>query len=275
VRNDVTQVAAKVNDSEISVHQINIVLSKIPGVDAAGAKKLHKEVLDKLIDQQLVYDKATEQNLDRNPEVMLLIDAAKREIVAHAYMEKVLSKQSKVSEQDIHQYFLSNPNLFANRKIYSLQEVITEAKPALLDTLKQMASSGKGIDEFAKFLKDKGVKFTQAEELRPAEQVPLDLLPKMAETGDGHVEIFERENNYFVLRVHSSQLAPLSESAARPQIAAFLMNQRAQQATKEEIERLKRNAKIEYLGEFAKTSELNIEKALSIGMVDKSVAGLR
>ena len=53
-----TQVAAKVNGSEISVHQINAVLSRANGITADNAEQAKKEILNKLIDQQLAYDQA-------------------------------------------------------------------------------------------------------------------------------------------------------------------------------------------------------------------------
>src|SRR5689334_6942520 len=85
-KKSLTQVAAKVNGEEISIHQINAVLSRVQGAASATPNQMRREVLDKLIDQQVLYAQAAEKKFDRDPKVMILIDAAKREIVARAYM---------------------------------------------------------------------------------------------------------------------------------------------------------------------------------------------
>ncbi len=66
-----SQVAAKVNAEEISVHQINYVLSRTPAlanVPADKAPAVRREVPNKLIDQQLACQQAIESKLDRSPD---------------------------------------------------------------------------------------------------------------------------------------------------------------------------------------------------------------
>lgn len=60
-----SQVAAKVNAEEISVHQINFVLSRsgAGNVTPEQAPKVRREVLEKLVDQQLAVEQAIEKSL--------------------------------------------------------------------------------------------------------------------------------------------------------------------------------------------------------------------
>ena len=93
-----TQVAAKVNKEEISVHQINFVLSQAQGIKPEQRDAASKVVLERLIDQELAYQKAQEQKLDRDPNVLQAIEAAKRQIVVQNYMTKVASAAELVNK---------------------------------------------------------------------------------------------------------------------------------------------------------------------------------
>lgn len=246
-----TQVAAKVNASEISVHQINAVLAKAQGIPPESAAAVRKEILDKLIEQQLAYDLAVEKKLDRNPDVMMAIESAKREIVARAYLEQLVAGQAKPTDEEVKQYFTENPNLFANRRVFSIQEITLEPKAEVLEQLKQQAAAGKPMEEIAAFLKGKAVQFRGGSATRAAEQIPFDVLPRLSALKDGQAIVIESPQNYAVMRVVASQQVPVDEAEARPRIQQFLQNQRTQKLVQDEMARLKGAAKIEYQGEFA------------------------
>src|ERR1700712_3824018 len=61
-----TQVVAKVNGSEISVHQVNFAMSTQQGLKG-DADAVGKAVLERLVDQELAVQKSVAAKLDRNP----------------------------------------------------------------------------------------------------------------------------------------------------------------------------------------------------------------
>ena len=118
-----SQTAAKVNKDEITVHQINFVLQQQRNlrpeqIDAAG-----KQILERLIEQQLALQKADEQKLDRDPRVVQQMEVARREIVARAYLDKVGEAAPKPTAEEIKKYYDEKPALFKERRIYSIQEI--------------------------------------------------------------------------------------------------------------------------------------------------------
>jgi EpsD family peptidyl-prolyl cis-trans isomerase len=241
-----SQVLARVNGDEISVHQINTVLTKLPASSPGSAEQMRKNVLDKVIEQQLIYQKAIAKNLDRNPDVAMTLDAAKREIVARAYLDQIASSLPKPSDSEVAKYFASNPDLFSKRRIYAMQEIQVEPKAGIAEELQSYVESGHSMDEIIAWLKTKGVGFQPSMGQRPAEQIPLDLLPKIAALPEGKVAVLQGEQNLVVVKVISAQPAPLDEPTARPRIQMFLANQIAMKAIGDEINRLKSDAKIEY-----------------------------
>jgi EpsD family peptidyl-prolyl cis-trans isomerase len=281
-----TQVAAKVNGSEISVHQVNALLSKLQGVPPEAAAKVRQEVLGKLVDQQLAFDQAVEKKLDRNPDVMMAIESAKREIVARAYLEQIVSAQSKPSEDEARKYYSENPYLFSQRKVFNLQEMMLPKDPGVRQELRGQIAAGKSMEDLAGWLKTKGVQFRAAAGNKPAEQVQLDILPKLAALNAGQTSLIEGEQNDFVVRVISAQAAPVEESVARPRIMQFLQNVNAQKVVEAEMARLKASAKIEYLGDFANGAAAPVEAKPQAAAaapetkpagpnIEKGVAGLK
>jgi EpsD family peptidyl-prolyl cis-trans isomerase len=249
-----TQIAAKVNSGEISVHQLNYVLTRTPGAGAASAEaapKMRREVLDRLVDQELAVEKAIEKKLDRSPEVLLALENSRREILARAYVEQITAAAPKPTTEETKKYYAENPQLFAERRIYNIQEIVLPAAAGIGAELRGMAEAGKPMEEIASWLKGKGIKFAAGSATRSAEQIPLELLPKIHPLKAGQSLILEGPQTVTVMRLAGSQSAPVSEDAALPRIQQFLGNQRAAELAKQEFKTLKANAKITYMGEFA------------------------
>lgn len=250
-KNASTQVAVKVNDSEISVHQVNGVLSKIQGVRPEMVSQVRQEVVGKLVEQQLAYDQGVAGKLDRNPDVMMAVEAAKREIVARAYLDQIIAALPKPDEAEVSRYYNEHPDLFARRKLYNLQELILVPNPAAAHEIRQLLGSGASLDQVVARLQERKIPFRPAQGVKPAEQVPLDVLPQLAAMKDGQLQLIETPQSLMLVRLVGSHDAPVDLASASPRIQQFLLKQRGQQAMEAEIKRLKDAARIQFVGEFA------------------------
>ena len=250
-----TQVAAKVGSEEISVHQINQVLSRTNAGNATpqAVQNLRRDVLEKLIDQQLAVDQATEAKLHRSPDVVAQIEAARREVLARAYIQQLASTLPKPSPEETKKYYSEHPQLFSERRIFNLQEILVPASvgAATAEQLRGLVASAKSMEEIATWLRGKDIKFGGGSATRPAEQIPLELLTKVHAVKDGQTTIIESQQGYTVLRVVSSQSAPVPEANALPRIEQFLSNQRGAEAVTQSIKQLRAKATITYMGDFA------------------------
>lgn len=248
-----TQVAATVNSKELSVHQINFLLSR-SGATATTPEQtaaLRRNVLDRLIDQQLAVDEALEKKLDRSPDVVMALEAARREVLARAYLEQVGAGIVKPTDDEVKKYFNDNPALFSARKVYALQEITVPLAAGMSSQLRDLAASAKSMEDIVAALRARNVQFNAGSATRAAEQLPLDVLPKLHALKDGQITMIEVAGNSTVVRLVSSQAAPVAEAVALPRIQQFLSNQRAGEAAARDIKRLKEKAKITYAGDFA------------------------
>ncbi|MCZ8073746.1 EpsD family peptidyl-prolyl cis-trans isomerase [Paucibacter sp. B51] len=246
-----SQTAAKVNKEEITVHQINFVLQRQQGLKPEQAEAASKQVLERLIEQELAVQKAQELKLDRDPRVVQQIEAAKREIIARSYVERIGESVAKPTSEEVSKYYNEKPALFKDRRIYSLQELAIEAKPEQFGQLRQKLESAKNIGEFAEFLKSNDFRFTANQAVRAAEQLPLNGLESIARMKDGDSAVTQTANGITVLFLVGSRSQPVDETRARPAIEAFLVNQRKAELVQKDLKGLREAAKIDYVGKFA------------------------
>lgn len=249
-----TQVAAKVNSDEITIHQVNQVLARTPNLKPEGGEQAKRDILERLIDQQIARQKAIEKKLDRSPAVQLAIEAAKSEILARAYLEQVAAAQPKPTPEDVKKYYAEHPELFSERRVYNLEElafVVTEEQGA---QLRESAARAKSLKEIADWLQAQGIRFAPNRGVRAAEQIPLELLPRLQKTKDGDIVVIESGPRRQVIRVVASQSDPVDLAKATPAIERFLGNRRAGEAIVEDRKALRAGAKIQYMGEFAEAA---------------------
>lgn len=254
-KNVATQVVAKVGSEEISVHQVNQVLSRTftEGTAPDAAQAMSRVVLEKLIDQQIAVDQAIENKLHRTPEVLSQIEAARREILTRAYMQKIASALPKPSADDAKIYFAEHPQLFSERRIFNVQEIVAPMAAGTAEQLRRYASASKPIEQAAAWLKSRDIKFAGGSATRAAEEIPLELLAQVSALKDGQSTVLEAPESITLLHVISSQRVPVDEATALPRIEQFLGNQRASEAVAANIKKLRTDTKITYMGDFAKS----------------------
>ncbi len=246
-----SQTAAKVNKDEVTVHQINFVLQQQRGLKPEQADAAGRQVLERLIDQQLALQKADDLKLDRDPRVVQQLEAARRDILARAYAEKVGEAAPKPTPEEIKAYYDEKPALFRERRVYSIQEIAIEATPAQVPELRDKLAASANINEFVEYLKAKELRFTGNQAVRAAEQLPLNSLDTFARMKDGQALIVPTATGAQVVVLAGSRSQPVGEEQARPAIEQYLLNERKRKLVEDDVKALRAAAKLEYVGKFA------------------------
>lgn len=245
-----TQPAAKVNGDEVTVQQINLVLQQ-RNLRPDQADAASRQVLERLVDQTLAVQKADELKLDRDIRVIQQIEAARREILARAYADKVGDGAAKPTAEDVHKVYEERPALFKDRRIYNLQEIAIEARPDQVATLKEKLGTVKNIGEFVEHLKAQELRFLPSQAVRAAEQLPLASLETFSRMKEGQAILVPNASGAQVIVVAGSRSQPVSEEQARPAIEQFILNERRRKLVEDDLKALRAAARIEYVGKFA------------------------
>ncbi len=245
-----SQVVAKVNGDEITVHQLNYELSSMGQAAGPGAEQRMRQVGEQLVNQQLLMQKSIETKLDRDPKVMQALERARRQVLAQAYLDKAVGSVTQPSKSEAEAYYSQHPELFSKRRIYQLREIVMD-KSIPFAELQAKVSSVRSPDELGQWLQEKKVEAKVANIVRPAEQLPFDMLAKVSQMQNGEIAVFEAPSNNVLLFLVASQEQPLSQEQATPIIERFLVNKKRKDLAEAEVKRLRETAKIEWLGKFA------------------------
>lgn len=250
VRKAPGQVAAKVNGDEISVHQINNAMARGNEIAPGDAKQAAAQTLERIIDQELLVQKALKNKLDRDPQVMQAIEDAKRQLLARAYIERALAASAAESPEESRKFYQDNPPLFERRRIYRVHELAVVLPQENLDALKAATAKAKSLEDVAGWLRSQKLAFQAAISNRPAEQIPMEILARVFEMRAGQIAVIPTPRGASVVQLLQAQEASLSEQQAKPIIERYLQSRALLATAQAEVKKLREQASIEYVGEF-------------------------
>lgn len=246
-----TQVAVKVNKQEVSVHQINFVLQRQPNLRPEQVAPATKRVLEGLIDQELAVQQAAEEKIDRNPQVVMALEAARREVLARAYADRIAETASKPTAEEVKAYYAAKPALFAQRRIYTLTEFNIEASPEQSAQIAPHLQSARSADEVVTMLKAAGVRHNVRTLTQAPENLPFSIVDRIGNLTEGQQISTPTPSGLNVLLLNNTKPAPMTEDQARPAIEQFLFNERKGKLVEQALKDLRSKAELKYMGQFA------------------------
>lgn len=238
-------VAAKVNGNEIAVESLRRAVAT--STSAPGeAKPTPAQVIDAMIDEELLAQKAVKLKLDRQPQVRATIEATRTRILAQAYVQYLAASESE-DPYKVKAFYRENPALFRERRIYRLFELTVNAPGLDAAALRAKVSRARTLGDVGEWLKSQKIAFTWSAATKAAEQIPMELLPRFAAMQDGQIEVINTASAISVVQLVQSQHAPLSEDQAIPLIEQFLRAPELMKLAAMELKRLRDSANIEYV----------------------------
>jgi EpsD family peptidyl-prolyl cis-trans isomerase len=251
-RKDTTdEVVATVGGQDLTASQLQIALQKQRGMRPDAGDAAAFQVLNQLVDEQIVAEKAVAAKLDQDPQVVAQIEAARRDILARRFIEQVAESAPKPTDDAIQKFYDSRPAMFAQRKVFTLQRIDIQAPDDRRSEIDAKVQSVKTSDELTAWLKSQKLAFTSKSEQDASEQLPPNVLEKLAAMKDGQSMVVPSQFGVAALTLVSSAAAPKPLADARPAIEQFLSNQGKRELVMGLRRALHKDVKVEYKGRFA------------------------
>ena len=252
-----SEVVAKVNGDDVTAGQLAIALQKQRGMRPDAGDAASKVVLDQLIDEQIVAQKAVAAKLDKDPKVVAQIEAARRDILARRFIESAAETASKPADDAVQKFYDSRPTLFAQRKMFTLQRVDIQAPDTRRSEIDAHVSTLKTPAELTDWLKSQKLAFTAKQEQDASEQLPPVVLEKLATMQNGQSMAVPSQFGVSAITLISSAAAPKALADARPAIEQFLAGQGRREVIMNLQKTIRDGAKVEYEGRFAALAAAN------------------
>lgn len=246
-----TQIAAKVNQDEISVHQVQYTLQRQPRLAAAQPQTAARRVLDSLIEQELAAQAARSDGMETDPAVVQAMEAAKREVLARAYQDRLATKAVSASTDEVDRYYDSRPALFNERRLYTLQEFAMEASDEDRARIQTAVKSARTVEEIGDSLRKAGLRYRTRQLAQAAEDLPMGVLESVAKLSEGQSVLMQQAGSARIYTLLHAQAAPVDRNLSKGVIEAYLLSEHKRELVTQGMKTLHERAQIVYQGTFA------------------------
>jgi EpsD family peptidyl-prolyl cis-trans isomerase len=245
--------AAIVNGEVLSAAELKMKLSQYDHLPAERKSAAAGTLLKSMVDMELLRQAAIKDKLDADEAIRARIDSSTRMILAEAYLTKQGAAVAKPTDSDIKAYFDQNPELYSDRKVFEMDELMVKVRPEDAAEIKEKFADGKNYNEFVAWLAEKKVPNNTQPVSAAAEDMPRNILGKLRDVKAGDVLTLEGQGQFSVIRVHAVHSQPMTLEQAKPAIEEKLYKQRRTEAMDSMFKQLREKAKIEYVAPYSES----------------------
>ena len=118
------QVVATVDGKDVTIHELNGEVSTLPNRGGNAPRKLVESVaLARVIERKMLAAEAMKRGLDKNPQYILAKERTEDGLLVQALQADIAQKVPQTTREAAQKYISENPNVFGDRKIFSLDQI--------------------------------------------------------------------------------------------------------------------------------------------------------
>jgi EpsD family peptidyl-prolyl cis-trans isomerase len=239
-----SQVVATVGENEITVSQLSQALNA-RGADSTAAD-VTRQAIESLINEELLVNSAMANKLDRDPAVVQALERARRQVLARAYVERMVFPTETISAAEQVEYYKKHPELFEQRKMYQVTVFTVKAGDITADVRNALSPLNNAAD-ISKALTARGIAHEMQSLTRGTEQLPFEDLPRFAAAKVGDIVMMQpHQSRMPLMLIEAVHESPIGVDRAQPIIQQYLVNTRNARALEEHLKQARATTKIAY-----------------------------
>lgn len=227
------QTVATVNGKDITIHELNAELMGVALPPGDRRKQVEQGALQGLISRTILADIARERGIDKSPAYLMQRRRANEALLVQMLQGDIASKITPPTRDEATRFMQENPNLFANRKIYSLDQIQFQA-PEDLNSLRefQPLTSMEQVEQ--KMIEDR-VEYRRAPAKLDSVGMEPNFVRQIEQLPPGEVFIVPNSGIIFVNRITGEEVVPFTGEPAMNYAMNLIQRQRVAEATQREL----------------------------------------
>lgn len=243
------QTVAVVNNEEITSGELNAALAADPNVAAAGTKEARQAELQKLIDRTLLVQQAKKDGIDKSPEYLNRLRMTTDDLLINMLLSRKMNTAALPSAAEISSFEASHPQMFANREIWTLSQLIFPLPKDKAVIAKLQAA--KTLEDIAQILTSSGIQFKRNTKKVDTALFPNEIYQKLIQLKPGDAFIAPGPTSAVANVVTARDPNPTPADQARTLAVNAMRREQMGKAIQDRVKSLKASAKIEYQPGFA------------------------
>ena len=243
------QVIGKVGSEEITHRELNAELNGFSSNDPNATKNAQSTAMTAIVNRKLLAQAAKEAGIEKSPEFQLGLQRAKELMLAQAYEQQLVSKTAKPSPQELSQYIAQHPNSFAQRKIYTVDQIVIPSNTdrKVLDALKPLTS----MDAIEAMLLQNNVDYSRSPSSLDSRNLPPGMADQVARLPADQPFVLPSKTSYSINHITQARTAPFGGIQANDFAQQWIMRERAGKAIADKLEALRKSTNVQYQNGFA------------------------
>jgi EpsD family peptidyl-prolyl cis-trans isomerase len=215
------QVIATVDGKDITIHELNAELQGVQLPSGDQRKMFEQQALQQIISRRILADLARERGLDKTPQYILQERRADDAILVQMLQRSIASTIQPPTRSEAQKYMDDNPELFAQRKVYMVDQIQFEA-PSDVSKLKAYQPL-KTMEDVQARLDQDHFRYKRAPGQIDSLAVPPQLLQQIQKIPAGEVFIIPVPNRPILVanKITETKVVPFTGDQAM----AFAMQQ--------------------------------------------------
>lgn len=243
------QTVAVVNGREITIPELNFALNEVKIPDSFDKNAARTQILQKLIDRRLLADEARKEGIDKSPEYLNRQRQMGEDLLISMLAARRMNTAQLPSDREVETYIASNPQAFANREEWSLDQVLypTQKDPAVTAEI----AKTKTLDELIGVLQQHKVSFSRQKNRLDTAVIPAQLYSKINALPAGEPFAFPVGDRTIASTILSREPKALTGDEAKPLAVQAMRKSQTQKSLEALLKSLRGTAKIEYQPGYA------------------------
>lgn len=243
------QVAAVVNDEEITLQEVNAEIAALQVPDTADKKAVQQQAIQRIIERRLLAQAAVDDGIDSSQDYLIRERQLRDSLLVQLLGERVERTTKPPEPAELDRYIDENPGLFKDRKILGVDRIQFPA-PADLKTLSPLEADH-SMAAVASRLEGMGIKFRRDESQIDTAAIGPDRLKQLMALPPGEPFVIPENGVVTIGVLNGEKIVPLIGEEARALALRFLRTQEVTNSVRQRLEQARGKAEIEYQSGFA------------------------